>query len=211
MPCLFSATHWYIPESDRFNAAIERAPFSICTRPCGGKRNSSAYPLQGRSIMSKKHRGNYWCTMKGGGQRERRKEKKKKSLKSLVAFYVCSACNGGGEMRRQWRKLLTCILDTQKRSNVDNSTGSILKSHLFSVVAQLEKLCWQLGWWLRVIFNPLSESESLAAAGGGAPYSAVLIIDMYRKLELSKIHATKTCYHFFLFRRARALHFFHTH
>lgn len=34
-PCLFSATHWYMPESDRFNEAMERAPFSICMRPCG--------------------------------------------------------------------------------------------------------------------------------------------------------------------------------
>lgn len=72
--------------------------------------------------------------MRGGGQQERKK--RKKSLKSLV---VCSDWNGGKD-EEEVVKTANLLPRYIERSNVDNNTHSILKSHLFSVVVQLEKL-----------------------------------------------------------------------
>lgn len=33
VPCLFSAIHWYVPESVKFKFVIVKAPFSICILP----------------------------------------------------------------------------------------------------------------------------------------------------------------------------------
>ena len=54
------------------------------------------------SIMSKKHSSNYWCTVKGGGQREGRKRGREGGKRegeigerALWRLCVCSACNKG--------------------------------------------------------------------------------------------------------------------
>lgn len=40
-PCLFSATHWYIPASDRLTLGMVREPCSSCTLPWGNSKINS--------------------------------------------------------------------------------------------------------------------------------------------------------------------------
>lgn len=68
-----------------------------------------------------RHSGNYWCTMKGGGQQERKMKKLKE--------YMNGMC---------W-KLLTCVIHAQKKSKTDNSTSSDGKLIYLFFVGGLEK------------------------------------------------------------------------
>lgn len=190
MPCLFSATHWYIPESDRFNAAMERAPFSIWTRPCGGRRKSSAYPLQGQCglLCLKSTAAIIGAPWREEDSRREEREGGRGGEGEIAeralwrSMYVRRVIRE--QMRRQWWKLLTCIFDIQKWSNVDNSTSGTLKSHLSSGVASCKNYNDSSDDDLEWI---LTQQSSLRSSSLQGMWCLTLIRGAYGRLLISQI------------------------